>query len=132
MKPSPSWDADEYERNIRDETVRVTPKAKTRGKANDYDEKRKERANSSELEFIDLSNWDNERAPSRAWAVPDRIPLRQPTLFSGEGAIGKSLIALQLSVAHVTARDWFWYLAGTGTGDLSGGRGRDRRNTPPP
>src|SRR5206468_1716844 len=58
-----------------------------------------------ELPFIDMSTWDSP-APPRQWAVKDRIPLRQPTLFSGEGAIGKTLIALQLSVAHVTARDW--------------------------
>jgi RecA-family ATPase len=58
------------------------------------------------LPFINISEWDSEPVPTRQWAVADRIPLRQPTLFSGEGAIGKTLIALQLSVAHVTARDW--------------------------
>jgi RecA-family ATPase len=59
------------------------------------------------LPFIDMSRWDDEPVPVREWAVLDRIPVRQPTLFSGEGAIGKTLIALQLSVATVLARDWF-------------------------
>ena len=40
----------------------------------------------------------------------DRIPLRQPALFSGEGAIGKTLLALQLSAAHVLGRDWLGML----------------------
>jgi RecA-family ATPase len=42
--------------------------------------------------------------------VRDRIPLRQPALFSGEGAIGKTLLALQLSAAHVLGRDWLGML----------------------
>ena len=62
------------------------------------------------LQFIDTSRWDSERAPPRAWAVKDRIPLRQPTLFSGEGAAGKTLAALQLSIAHAAARDWLGML----------------------
>jgi RecA-family ATPase len=53
-----------------------------------------------------MFDWDSESAPARAWAVQDRIPLRQPTLFSGEGAIGKTLVALQLAVAHAAGRDW--------------------------
>jgi RecA-family ATPase len=80
----------------------ATPR--TNGRANGHAEARWPPA--AELPFIDMSNWDTERAPERAWAVRDKIPLRQPTLFSGEGAIGKTLIALQLCVAHVTARDW--------------------------
>jgi RecA-family ATPase len=73
------------------------------GRADGHGEKHE--SQHDELPFIDMSTWDSP-APPRQWAVKDRIPLRQPTLFSGEGAIGKTLIALQLSVAHVTARDW--------------------------
>jgi RecA-family ATPase len=58
------------------------------------------------LPFIDMSNWDNIPVPKRPWAVADRIPLRQPTLFTGEGAAGKSLIELQLCVAHVLGSHW--------------------------
>ena len=58
------------------------------------------------LPFIDMQPWDCTPAPSRPWAVIDRIPINQPTLFSGEGAAGKTLVELQLCVAHVTGRDW--------------------------
>ena len=58
------------------------------------------------LAFADMSSWDDEPPPLREWAVPERIPLRQPTLFSGEGAAGKTLISLQLCAAHVLGRDW--------------------------
>ena len=58
------------------------------------------------LPFIDISNWDNEPAPKREWAVQDRMPLRQVSLFSGEGSIGKTVALLQLSGATVLAKDW--------------------------
>jgi RecA-family ATPase len=58
------------------------------------------------LPFIDMLPWDFNPAPARPWAVTDRIPINQPTLFSGEGAAGKTLLELQLCVAHVTGRDW--------------------------
>jgi RecA-family ATPase len=38
--------------------------------------------------------------------VLDRIPLRQVTLFSGEGGAGKSITTLYLATAHVLGRDW--------------------------
>ena len=60
--------------------------------------------------FIEMSDWDHKSAPPREWLVKDRIPLRQPTLISGEGAIGKTLILLQLQAAHVLARDWIGLL----------------------
>jgi RecA-family ATPase len=58
------------------------------------------------LQWLDMSNWDNEPVPEQEWAVLNRIPLRQTTLFSGEGAAGKSTIALQLCAAHALGRDW--------------------------
>jgi RecA-family ATPase len=58
------------------------------------------------LQWADTSQWDTEPCPRREWAVPDRIPLRQVTLFSGEGAIGKSILELMLCAAHVTGKDW--------------------------
>src|SRR5262249_52530562 len=36
----------------------------------------------------------------------DRIPLRQTTIHSGQGAAGKSIVELHRSVAHVLGRDW--------------------------
>jgi len=46
----------------------------------------------SPLAFIDMTDWDAGAPPERPWAVRDRIPLRQPTLFSGEGATEKALL----------------------------------------
>jgi RecA-family ATPase len=60
----------------------------------------------SEFKWIDTSRWDSEPCPQREWAVKDRIPLRQVTLLSGEGSIGKSIIELMCAVAHVTGKDW--------------------------
>jgi RecA-family ATPase len=58
------------------------------------------------FQWADTSGWDSEPCPQREWAVHERIPLRQVTLFSGEGAIGKSIAELMLGVAHVTGKDW--------------------------
>lgn len=50
----------------------------------------------------------NETAPPppREWAVPDHILKRQVTLLYGEGAIGKSLLILQLACSTVLSREW--------------------------
>jgi RecA-family ATPase len=58
------------------------------------------------LPLININNWDNEDVPQQEWAVPDRIPLGFTTMLSGEGAAGKSLIMLTLSVAHVLGVPW--------------------------
>jgi hypothetical protein len=58
------------------------------------------------LPFINMSNWDKEPVPEREWAVLNRIPLYQTTLFSGEGGAGKSITAQQLCAAHVFGKDW--------------------------
>jgi RecA-family ATPase len=58
------------------------------------------------LRWIDMSNWDNEPVPEREWAIPNRVPLKQAGLFSGEGGTGKSIIELTKNVAHVTGSDW--------------------------
>jgi RecA-family ATPase len=63
-------------------------------------------AGPDKLPFIDIAAWDGAPVPSREWAVPDRFPLRQPALLSGEGAVGKTILLLQLCVAHVLGRDW--------------------------
>lgn len=58
------------------------------------------------LPFINVVAWHEQPVPEREWAVRDRIPLRNVTLLSGEGAVGKSILALHLSIAHVLGRDW--------------------------
>jgi RecA-family ATPase len=58
------------------------------------------------LAWIDMSSWDDIAVPEREWLVRDRIPLRQPTLFSGEGAVGKSLVTMHLLASIALGRDW--------------------------
>ncbi len=58
------------------------------------------------LTFIQVAAWHAQPVPQREWAVLNRIPLRNVTLLSGEGGVGKSILALHLSVAHVVGRDW--------------------------
>ena len=60
----------------------------------------------SKLPFINLSAWQDRPVPERVWAVQDRIPQNAVTLLSGEGSVGKSILALQLSTAIVLGRDW--------------------------
>jgi RecA-family ATPase len=42
----------------------------------------------------------------REWLVPERIPMRNVSSMSGEGAIGKSLLLMQLSAAVVLGKEW--------------------------
>ena len=63
------------------------------------------------LPFIDMSTWDDISPPPRQWLVVDYIPLRQPALISGEGAIGKSILLLQLLAATSLCRHWLGSLA---------------------
>ena len=58
------------------------------------------------LPFIDMSAWDSVAPPARQWLIPDYIPLRQVTLLSGAGGIGKSVLALQLLASTVLGREW--------------------------
>src|SRR5947209_799723 len=61
--------------------------------------------NASSLPILNLSRLQAV-PPAREWAVPDRIPLRQPTLWTGKGGGGKTMLALQLSAATVVGRPW--------------------------
>jgi RecA-family ATPase len=61
------------------------------------------------LPFIDISKWDQNFPPPQEWAVPEVIPTRQPTLFTGIGGGGKSILELQLVVAHVLKRNWLGF-----------------------
>ena len=58
------------------------------------------------LELLDIAAWARRSPPEREWAVPDRFPLRDVSLMSGEGGVGKSISIMQLGAAHVLAKDW--------------------------
>jgi RecA-family ATPase len=64
------------------------------------------KAASPELAPLDLARYDVEPIPEREWGVRDRFPRRNVALLSGEGGVGKSILLLQLGVAHVLGRDW--------------------------
>jgi AAA domain len=51
----------------------------------------------------------------REWLVPERIPGRNVSLLGGEGAIGKSLLLMQLSGAVVLGKDWIGTLPEPGS-----------------
>jgi len=58
------------------------------------------------LQFIHYANWDGVPVPEQDWIVRDRLPRRQTALFSGEGAIGKSMTMLYLCSACALGKDW--------------------------
>jgi RecA-family ATPase len=62
--------------------------------------------NSVPLEMIKPMQWQGKAIPQRRWLVQDRIPMRQTTLLTGDGGLGKTLLALQLQTACALGRDW--------------------------
>jgi RecA-family ATPase len=58
------------------------------------------------LPYIDMSAWRIDQVPLREWSVRDLIPRRNVFLLSGDGAAGKTLLSLQLGIAHALGRDW--------------------------
>jgi RecA-family ATPase len=78
------------------------------------------------LAWLDMSNWDHEPRPEREWAIPDRVPLRQAGLFSGEGGTGKSIIELMKNVAHVTGKDWLGSMPELGPAFYIGAEDHDK------
>src|SRR4051794_13297070 len=55
------------------------------------------------LPYVDLAL---DPIPPREWLVPERIPMRNVAMLGGEGAIGKSLLLMQLSGAVVLGGEW--------------------------
>jgi len=78
------------------------------------------------IAWMDMTGWDDQPVPEREWAVHDRIPLRQVTLLSGEGAAGKSLLELMLSAAHVLSKDWLGTVPEPGRAFYLGAEDDDR------
>lgn len=59
-----------------------------------------------ELETINAASLAGRPVPFQRWLVEDLIPESNVTMLSGDGATGKSLLALQLAVAVAIGRDW--------------------------
>jgi RecA-family ATPase len=58
------------------------------------------------LPFVNINAWCDRAPPPREWAVLERFPLRNVSLLSGEGAIGKTIVLQQLAAASVLGRGW--------------------------
>jgi RecA-family ATPase len=58
------------------------------------------------LETFVASTLADRPVPQRLWHVQDMIPANTVTLFGGDGATGKSLLAQQLAVATATGSSW--------------------------
>jgi hypothetical protein len=81
---------DTYNPDLAVGKIRVLPpRAKLNGAAS---------APTEPLPYIDMSSWDANPVPEREWAVENRIPMYQPHLTTGHGAIGKSLLELTRAV----------------------------------
>jgi RecA-family ATPase len=57
----------------------------------------------SKLEVVSPSEWHDQPIPDREWYAPNLIPMRQVTIVSGDGGVGKSLWALQVGAAGAMA-----------------------------
>lgn len=58
------------------------------------------------LPFINIAAWHGAPVPEREWVVRGRVPLKNVTILSGEGGVGKSILTLQLAVATALGNDW--------------------------
>lgn len=92
--------SDDFLHSIMDDVARVSEPS------GDYGQPGKANGKTTPLPFIDMSQWDCTPTPARQWYVPNHIPSRQPTLISGEGAIGKSILLLQLLAASSLSQPW--------------------------
>lgn len=82
--------------------------AKSHDKANGQSPPGPKPASQHNYQFpkLDISSWTRKNLPEQEWAVEQRIPLRSTCLFTGEGSAGKSLVQLQLCVAHALDKEW--------------------------
>lgn len=58
------------------------------------------------LEWTSAAALQDKTPAPRAWLVPDLIPERTVTLLSGDGGVGKSLLAMQLATAVASGGQW--------------------------
>lgn len=56
--------------------------------------------------LLDLATISHSPIPLRQWLVPDLIPMANVTQLSGDGGLGKSLLAMQLAVCCALRLPW--------------------------
>ena len=57
------------------------------------------------LPIVNVSTWAHQDPPERAWFIDGLIPAGTVTLLSGDGGVGKSLLALQIAIASALGID---------------------------
>lgn len=62
--------------------------------------------NAEQPSFFDPINWQDVEVPVRRWLVPGLIPWHVPTMLSGMGGLGKTLLGLQIGHAAATGQKW--------------------------
>lgn len=62
-------------------------------------EKRRTANDNEPLPFLNPADWHGQPVPTRQWFLEGLIPARQVTILAGDGGVGKSLLALQISAA---------------------------------
>ncbi len=94
----------DYQPHDEPEADAEQPKADDKGKtkqqagANDNNPHANAEA-SSRLRILNPADWHGKPVPERSWFVEGLIPGRNVTLLSGDGGVGKSLLALQIGAA---------------------------------
>jgi hypothetical protein len=79
--------------------------------------------------IINPAEWEGLPIPPREWIVPGYIPHKTVTLLSGDGSVGKSLLALQLAAGRALAREWIGLLPEPGRTLILSTRQATRRSS---
>ena len=77
----------------------------------------------SPLHIWSGADWWGHDVPPLEWVVPGIIPARTVTMISGDGAVGKSLIACQLAICATVDKPWLGKVVHMAC-DAFGGRSR--------
>ncbi len=64
------------------------------------------RKRESDFGVIDASSLEGRPVPEREWLVPDLVPRNSVVMLSGDGGVGKSLLAMQLMTAAALGGKW--------------------------
>jgi RecA-family ATPase len=68
----------------------------------------------AQLPIIAADSFAGLEIPPRRWVVPELIPDLTVIMLSGDGGVGKSLLALQLAIAVSTGHEWIGTLPKNG------------------
>ena len=58
------------------------------------------------LGLIDVTKWEGQPIPRRDWLVENFIPMRNVTLLTGDGGLGKSTLLVQLMTSASLGLPW--------------------------